>query len=78
MITLTLKDTGTAVGTVDDQDLQVLIDQLEEEHKADTDYFICMDTIDILAENGASSQLITLLQQAVGDTEGVEIAWTKA
>lgn len=77
MISLTLKETGTYLGTVEEQDLQVLIDQLEEEHKADTDYFICLDTIDILAENGGSSQLIRLLQQAVGESDGVEIAWTK-
>jgi hypothetical protein len=77
MISLTLKDTGAYLGTVDESDLQVLIDQLEEEHKADTDYYICLDTIDMLGQNGGSSHLIQLLQQAVGETDGVEIAWKK-
>lgn len=77
MISLKLKDTGTYLGTVEERDLQVLIDQLEEEHKADTDYFICLDTIDILAESGGSSQLISLLKHAIGETDGIEIAWTK-
>ncbi len=78
MITLSLKDTGGSLGVIDEVDLQLLVDQLEEENEDDTDYFISAATIDILAESGASSGLIKILKDAVGSSEGVEIAWKKA
>ena len=78
MITLSLKDTGAFLGTIDDADLQLLVDQLEEEHDDDTDYYICPVTIAILEESGASTGLLTILKNAVGSSEGVEIAWKKA
>lgn len=77
MITLALKDTGAPLGTIDDADLQVLRDQLEEESETDTDYFINAPTIDLLEQNGASAALVAMLQAAVGDSEGVEIAWSE-
>ena len=78
MIKLSIKETGSLLGTISDADLSVLIDQLEEESRTDVDYFICAETIDILAQNGGSSTLIQMLRDAVGDTKGVEIVWSKA
>lgn len=78
MYTLSLKDTGALLGTIDDADLQLLIDQLEEEHEADTDYYVCPATIEILRESGASRALLTILKDAVGSSEGVEVAWKKS
>jgi len=78
MITLSLKDSGELLGTIDDADLQLLVDQLEEEHEMDTDYYVCPATIDILEESGASARLLKLLRDAVGSSEGVEVAWNKA
>ena len=78
MIQLSIKETGSLLGTISEADLSVLIDQLEEESPTDVDYFICAATIDILAENGGSSTLIQMLRDAVGDTKGVEIVWSKA
>jgi hypothetical protein len=75
VITLSLKDSGALLGTIDEADLQLLLDQLEEESEADIDYYISPATIDILAENGASAQLIALLKEAVGDTDGVDVVW---
>jgi hypothetical protein len=77
MFTLTLKDTGALLGTIDDADLQLLIDQLEEEHEKDTDYYVCSATLDILEENGASDSLIRILKEAIGGSEGVEITWKR-
>jgi len=77
MITLSLKDKGTVLGTIDESDLKVLIDQLEEESLTDTDYYIRPATIDTLAENGASPGLIRILKDAVGESEGVEISWKR-
>ena len=78
MITLSLKDTGAFLGKIDEADLQLLVDQLEEEHEGDTDYYVCAETIEILKESGASAGLLKILKNAVGSSEGVEIAWKKA
>lgn len=78
MVTLSLKDSGAVLGTIDDADLQVLIDQLEEEHDRDTDYYISPATIDVLERNGASAGLVKLLRAAVGESEGVDIEWKPA
>lgn len=78
MFLLSLKETGAVLGTIDESDLQVLIDQLEEENSDDIDYYITRDTIDLLAENGASPALLTILKAAVGSSKGVEVAWTPA
>jgi len=77
MVKLSLKDTGEFLGSIDDADLQLLLDQLEEEDEGDTDYYITPLTIEMLEENGASPALIGILKQAVGDSEGVDIVWTK-
>jgi hypothetical protein len=78
MFKLSLKDGGAFLGTIDGVDLQLLIDQLEEEHEADKDYYVCPGTIDILKENGASATLLKILTTAVGNSEGVEVVWQKA
>ena len=78
MFTLSLKNSGAILGTIDDADLQLLIDQLEEEHEEDTDYYVCPATIEILIESGASARLLKILTDAVGSSEGVEVAWKKA
>jgi hypothetical protein len=78
VITLSLKDSGAPLGTIDDADMQVLRDQLEEESETDTDYFINAPTIELLEQNGASAAMVAMLRAAAGDSEGVEIAWSEA
>lgn len=78
MVRLTLKDSGTILGTIDDGDFQFLMDQLEEESAADSDYYVSSDTIDFLANSGASASLVQILRDAVGSSEGVEVSWKKA
>lgn len=75
MATLSLKESGVVLGTIDDADLQLLRDQLEEETEEDTDYYITPMTIEFLEQSGASSRLIQMLKQAVGDSEGVDVVW---
>jgi len=75
---LSLKDSGAFLGTIDGVDLQLLVDQLEEEHEEDKDYYVCPDAIEVLKESGASAGLIKILTAAVGSSEGVEVAWQKA
>ena len=75
MITLSLKQSGVVLGEIDEADLQLLIDQLVEEDEEDVDYYVSPVTIEMLEQSGASSRLIDLLKQAVGDSEGVDIVW---
>ncbi len=78
MIALSLKDSGAFVGEIDDADLQLLMDQLEEESEEDADYYITPATIDLLEQNGGSAQLIAVLKQALGDSEGVDVVWAES
>jgi hypothetical protein len=75
MITLSLKESGTVLGTISDEDFQLLMDQLVEESEEDTDYYIDAVTIDLLESAGAGAELVALLKRAVGSSEGVDIVW---
>jgi hypothetical protein len=74
---LLLKDGNRDLGAISDADLKVLIDELEEEDMADTDYFIDNDTVDILETSGASKALVAMLIAAIGDSDGVDVRWEK-
>lgn len=78
MITLSLKDGGKVVGTIDEADLQLLIDQLVEEDEEDTDYYVTPLTIEYLEQNGAGEELLRILKEAVDGAEGVDIVWSEA
>jgi hypothetical protein len=78
VITLSLKDSREPIGTIDEADLKMLVDQLEEESEEDTDYYISPATVDFLEQNGASPELVSLLREAVGDSDGVEVVWTES
>jgi hypothetical protein len=77
MVTLRDKDSGQLLGTIADDELQFLVDQLEEESRDDTDYYIDADTIEMLEEDGASASLIALLRTALGDREGFDVQWSR-
>jgi len=74
---LLLKDGNRDLGAISDADLKVLIDELEEEDMADTDYFIDSDTVDILEASGASKAMVAMLLAAIGDSDGVDVRWEK-
>jgi hypothetical protein len=74
---LLLKDGNRDLGAISDADVKVLIDELEEEDMADTDYFIDGDTVDILEASGASKELVKMLLTAIGDSDGVDVRWKK-
>ena len=70
-------DGNRYLGNVSDADVKLLIDELEEEDMADTDYFIDSDTVDILEASGASKAMVAMLLAAIGDSDGVDIRWEK-
>ncbi len=77
MITLSAKDGGAVFGTISEEDLRLLIGQLEEEDSEDTDYYVSTDTIDVLKKAGAGADLIRVLTEAVGDSDGVDVVWAR-
>ena len=68
-------DTGDEIGTISDKQLAFLVEQLEEEHEEDQDYFIDRDTLELLSDNGAEPELLALLDKALGEDESMDIAW---
>jgi hypothetical protein len=68
-------DNGNDIGTISDDQLKFLVEQLEEEHDDDTDYFVDRDTLELLSDNGADPELLGMLEKAIGDDESMDIAW---
>ena len=77
MASLYNKKSGALLGAISDEDVACLVDVLEEEDSKDVDYFIDLDTVDILEDNGASLDLVQLLRAAIGASDGVDIRWEK-
>lgn len=69
--------TNQFIGTISEADLHVLIDTLEEESLEDKDYYIDEATLDVLAEGGASEQLLSLLRATIAPGGGAEIRWQR-
>jgi hypothetical protein len=76
MIRLHDTERGTLIGTITEEQLQFLIDELEEESAEDTDYYVSADTVDMLEENGGDPELVTLLRSALAGRDGVDVRWS--
>ena len=74
---LYVEATDQVLGEISDAELKVLFDNLEEESLADTDYYISADTVDFLEARGADAKLVTLLRQAIGNDDGIDIRWKR-
>ncbi|MDH3217558.1 MAG: galactosyldiacylglycerol synthase [Candidatus Krumholzibacteria bacterium] len=77
MIQLRDKETGSLLGSITEEDLQFLIDQLVEESKEDKDYYVNRATIDMLKKRGGDDTLLELLTRALGDREEMEVEWKR-
>ena len=78
MIKLHDKESGLEIGTLTEDNLQFLIDQLEEESGEDQDYYINETTIDIFEEDGADKDLVALLRGALNGRTEMEIRWSRS
>jgi processive 1,2-diacylglycerol beta-glucosyltransferase len=78
MIRLQDAERGTPIGTITEEQLQFLMDELEEESVEDRDYYISGDTIDMLEEDGAESALVSLLRNALAGREGIDVRWSRS
>ena len=77
MIEIRDKETGNPLGTISEEQLQFLIDNLEEEYAEDMDYYINAATLDMFGERGIDAGLLKLLRDALGTREDMEIVWSK-
>jgi hypothetical protein len=76
MIRLHDTERDRLIGTISEEQLQFLIDELEEESLEDTDYYVSTDTIDMLEENGGDPELVALLRSALAGREGLDVRWS--
>jgi hypothetical protein len=75
MIDLYNNETNVLIGSITDNELDLLIDSFEEETSDDQDYWITADTIDLIADGRATEHLLNILRAALGNSEGIEIRW---
>ncbi len=72
---LTRIDTDVDIGEITQAQLSFLVEQLEEEHEDDQDYYIDRDTLELLSDNGCDPELLAMLEKAMGDDDSMDIAW---
>jgi len=77
MIHLYDAGTGAPLGTITEEQLKFLMDQLEEESTQDQDYYINQETLDLFEEAGADPALLALLRRALGDRKEMDIRWER-
>lgn len=77
MIEVYDNETGILIGTITEEQLQFLIDELEETSTEDQDYFLDDGTLDMLEGAGADDSLMDMLRGALGDRSDFEIRWER-
>lgn len=75
MPALYLKDTNRLLAQLDAADLAHMVAVMEEESSTDQDYFIDLATLNLLKAAGLSTALITVLESAIADSDGVDVIW---
>ena len=73
MIKVYNRENGDFIDTINEEQLELLIDQLEEEPSKGSSYYIDSNTIDYLTDSGADEELIEILKKSLGEDEGIEI-----
>jgi hypothetical protein len=77
MINLREKDTDRELGNISEDQFQYLVDQLEEESMEDNDYAISKTLLDFFESQGADPELVSLLRDALGERDEMDIVWSK-
>lgn len=77
MITLTEKATNKPLGQISEEQLQYLIDNLEEEWLEDQDYAITPLLLEHFESQGADAELVSLLREALGGRDEMEVVWKR-
>ena len=64
------------LGPITEDQLDFLMENLEEEFEEDDDYFLNLDSLNYLKDQGADKDLLTLLEKALkGNPNGVDILY---
>jgi len=64
------------LGSLNEDQLDFLMENLEEDFNEDEEYLLVRDTIDYLKEQGADVELLALLEKALAGTQdGVDIGY---
>jgi len=64
------------LGTLTENQLDFLMENLEEEFEEDEEYFLNADTVDYLRDQGADAALLAMLEKALAGTQdGVDILY---
>lgn len=69
------KSTGKEVGRLGREPLDFLIKRYREWEFGDNDIFILRETVEVLEEAGAPSELLDFIDKALGDADSVELRW---
>lgn len=77
MIDLYNATTSEPIGSISEEELQMLVGGLEEESTEDQDYYVDGPTLDFLASSNADARLIELLRGALGSNEGIDVRWER-
>jgi hypothetical protein len=72
---LFIKDSGKLIGTLTQEQLELLVELLEEEGAEDHDYYIDRDVLAFMEEEGADEELLAKLRPHVGEDDGIEVEW---
>lgn len=75
MPALYLKESNQLLAEIDAADLAHMIEAMEEESSTDQDYFIDLATLELLRTAGVTSQLLSVLESAIADSEGIDVVW---
>ena len=76
MVHLYDQQTDALIGIITHEQLQFLLEQLEEEDSEDQDYYIDRGTLDWFEEQGVDPVLASMLREAMGDRDGMDIRWS--
>ena len=77
MAELYYKVNSEYLGSISEEDLQFLIDNLVEEDSEDDDYYINQTTLDMLKERGLNAEVAKLIEDAMKGSGEVEIQYKK-
>lgn len=78
MVQLYDDQSGDMIGTITEEQLKYLIDELEEEDLEDRNYYIDRATLDWFEEHAVDPALEALLRKAMGNRDGMDIRWTRS
>ena len=75
MVRLYDAESGTPLGTITESQMAFLMTELEVESARDRDYYISVETVDMLEADGAEPELVQLLRSALNGRSGADVRW---